>query len=127
MEFKVYKISYYLNAQHSFDNEKKNIHSHTFHISLYLEDCKEDEFIDFQDVERLINRYIDQYNGKYLNAISPFDHLIPTIENISSVFYEDLKVMMLEKGYDLIKIDISENPLRIYSISDRLYLGKAKT
>lgn len=123
MEFKAYKLSYYLNAQHSLDHLKSSIHSHTFYVSMYIEDITKKGLINFQNVEQIIKHYFNQYSGKYLNEITPFDQLRPTIENLGAVFYEDLKVLLAEQGHDLIQIDISENPLRVYSISDRLYLG----
>lgn len=124
MEFNAYKLSYYLNAQHSFDNQRCSMHSHTFVISLYLEDQRKNDFIDFHLADSLVNYYLGQFRGQYLNEIAPFDKMIPTIENLGSVFYEHLKDNLREYGYDLIQIDISENPIRVYSISDRLYLGR---
>lgn len=126
MEFKVYKLSYYLNAQHSFDYQKNNIHTHTFHICLYIEDLKKDDLINYRTVDQAINHFLKLYSGNYMNDISPFDRLLPSIENIGEVFYEELKLELIKLGLDLIKLEISENPLRIYSVSDRIYLGSKK-
>ena len=80
-------------------------------------------FLNFMELDAIVNEYIGQYEGEYLNDISPFDKLLPTIENMGEVFYEDLKECLINRNYDLIQLDISENLLRVYSISDRLYLG----
>lgn len=125
MEFKAYKLSYYLNAQHSMDL-KENAHGHTFCIGLYIEDLSKKGFLNFNQIEKIVNNRIGRFSGKYLNAEEPFTSLPPTIENMGSVFYEELKIILIEQGYDLIQLDICENPLRVYSISDRLYLGSKK-
>lgn len=125
MEYKAYKLSYYLNAQHSFNNKKGDIHSHTFSIRLYLGHLKTD-FINYSEVEGAINGYLNLFRGRYLNDITPFDQLLPTIENLGKEFYERLKVILEQFGFELIQLDICENPLRIFSISDRLYLGSHK-
>jgi 6-pyruvoyl tetrahydropterin synthase-like protein len=127
MEFKAYKLSYYLNAQHSMDNRKDKAHTHTFFISLYIEDLSKKGFVNFAEIADIVNCYIDRFSGKYLNEIPPFQELSPTIENMGSIFYENLKTTLCEHEYDLIKLDICENPLRIYSISDRIYLGTKTT
>lgn len=123
MEFKAYKLSYYLNAQHSMDNNIDNIHAHTFTITLYIDDLSRKGFIDFAGFNHIVNTYLGQYAGKYLNETDAFRTVSPTIENMGSEFYEHLKAQLLQENYDLIQIDICENPLRVYSISDRLYLG----
>lgn len=123
MEFKAYKLTYYLNAQHSMNYNRDNAHGHTFIISLYLDDLSKKEFLNFSQMDEMVNGLFGRYSGKYLNGEEPFTELTPTIENMGSVFYEHLKAVLSEQGYDLIQIDICENPLRVYSISDRLYLG----
>lgn len=123
MEFKAYKLTYYLNAQHSMDNRLESIHGHTFTITLYIDDISRKGFIDFVEVNGIINSYLGGFSGKYLNDTDTFRNVSPTIENMGSEFYEHLKTVLIKGKYDLIQIDICENPLRVYSISDRLYLG----
>lgn len=127
MEFKAYKLSYYLNAQHSMDNTNLNIHAHTFNICLLLEDIRKKGFINFEVISDIVNGYMGQFSGKHLNEMPEFIELLPTIENIGAIFYEELKLLLMDGEYDLIQIEISENPLRVYSISDRLYLGTKPT
>jgi 6-pyruvoyl tetrahydropterin synthase-like protein len=105
------------------DNRKDHAHTHTFFISLYIEDLSNEGFVNFAEIADIVNCYIDQFSGQYLNEIPPFQELSPTIENMGSIFYENLKTTLLKHEYDLIKLDICENPLRVYSISDRIYLG----
>ncbi len=123
MDFKAYKLSYYLNATHSMDRDLNNAHGHTFTITLYIHDLSKKGFLDFSGINNMFHPYLDQLSGKYLNDLDIFQELLPTIENIASVVYETLKKIMMNEEYDLIQIDICENPLRVYSISDRLYLG----
>ena len=127
MEFKAYKLSYYLNAQHSFDNNKESAHAHSFTITLWIDDLSRKGFCDFTQISDIVNSYFSQFSGKYLNEIKDFQTLSPTLENMALVFYEHLKEVLLYRRYDLIQLDICENPLRVYSISDRLYLGEKTT
>ena len=120
MEQKIYKVTYYLNAKHSFDYIEENIHSHTFNICLYIKELKEQEIINYYKVDTIVNQFFENYDGCNLNEIEPFTTRIPSIENIGGFFYEYFKIIFLEINIDLIQLDISENPLRIYSISDQL-------
>ncbi|TAH62765.1 MAG: hypothetical protein EWM47_13995 [Anaerolineaceae bacterium] len=123
MEYKAYKLLFYINAQHSIDNSLENAHLHTFSIGLHLEDKIDDRLIDFNQVSQLVNNYLEQYRGVFLNEMAAFKDLIPTIEHMGNLFYDELKLILTELSYDLIQLDISENPLQIYSVSDRLYFG----
>lgn len=123
MEFKIYKLSYYMNAQHSMDALKDTAHFHTFMISLFIENLDQTQLLSFSKMNQIMDTFLEKYSGNYLNELEEFRTLVPSIENIGEVFYEELKVILHKVQLDLIKLDISETPLRIYSISDRLYLG----
>lgn len=121
MEFKVYKLGYYLNARHSMDNSPENEHSHTFTIVLYIQDRNNEDLLDVRKINHVANSYLEQYKGESLNRRPAFKDKIPTIEHMGDLFYEDLRQMLSNHNYSLIQLDICENPLKIYSISDRLW------
>lgn len=118
--FEGYKLKYRLNAKHSFSNDPKNIHTHTFEISLFIESIDKDEQIAFYEMDKIVNEFLLSYQNQYLNDISPFDQLEPIIENMGDIFYEELKVILSKKNFNLIQLEISEIPLRVYLVSDRL-------
>lgn len=124
VEFKVHKYKYYLNAQHCLDYQKERAHAHTFTFTLFFGALSIDGFYKFEVVEDIMKQYFNQFKGKYMNEIPPFDQKSPSIEYIGEVFYEKLKILFLENNFNLIQLEISETPVRVYSISDRLFLGE---
>ena len=93
-----YKQKYYLNASHSFDYDRSKEHYHTFAITVYLEVLNEEKVTEFVNMEEFLLRYFESFKGKYLNECREFLELNPTIENIGDYFYEDLKVLLLDKN-----------------------------
>lgn len=114
-----YKYKYYLNAKHSFDNVIEHRHHHTFTITLYIrEELKELQL--FSSIDRLVREYLQDYERKYLNELPAFAQKIPTIENIGYLFFQGLGQILSKEQIALIKLEISENPLRVYSVSKEL-------
>lgn len=124
MEAKIHRLLYYCNARHSIDDSMENVHSHTFTIGLYIEDGTKDSLLDINKVNKIINNYLDQYRGILLNEKPAFQYTVPTIEHIGDFFYDELSPILSELSYNLIQLDISENPLKIYSVSERLFLSR---
>lgn len=121
--FEGYKLKYRLNSKHSLTSVEKNIHPHTFEISIYIEQIQTKELVAFSTIDTIIEHFLLSYQKQYLNSIPPFDRLEPTIENMGNVFYEELKVILCKEQFNLLQLEISENPLRLYLISDRLMFG----
>jgi 6-pyruvoyl tetrahydropterin synthase-like protein len=119
--FEGFKLKYRLNAKHSFSNDVKNIHPHTFEISLLFEQLQPEKRIAlYSSIDRIVENFLLRYQNQYLNDISPFNQLEPSIENMGDVFYEELKVIFYNEKLNLIQLEISETPLRVYLVSDRL-------
>lgn len=123
MGFRGYKYRFDLNAIHNIVNPDthvwQNVHSHTLIINLYLEKhCK--EFVLFDEIEQEIDTYFDQYDGKVLNEVAPFDYIVPTIEEMGKVFYENIKEIVERKNFSLIKLEISETPSRVFIVNEGL-------
>lgn len=102
------------------DVEKK--HSHTFQIVLYVGASEAGGQHLFGDMDQNVREYLSQYEGGYLNDMPPFSGRGTTIEDIGEVFYEDLKKRMKDKGFRLYQLEISENPLCVYIVSNRIML-----
>ncbi|PYG85019.1 6-pyruvoyl tetrahydropterin synthase-like protein [Ruminiclostridium sufflavum DSM 19573] len=118
--FEGYKLKYRLNAKHSLLSDTENIHPHTFEISLFIEQGSKYKQVSFNALDKIVKPFLFRYQNSYLNNIPPFNMLEPTIENMGETFYEELKTILNSKKFNLIQLEISETPLRVYLISDRL-------
>lgn len=119
---KYYKHKYYLNASHSYNGREENAHSHTFAITLCIEVMHESSFQSFYGIEKYLTEYFEHFSKQYLNEMAEFQDVNPTIENMGDYFYEELKASLSEKNMNLIQLEVCENPVRSYIISDRILL-----
>ena len=112
-----YRFKFYLNARHRviIDNNQSRIHPHTWEFVFHIKHgCN--NFIQFDIIEKEIEEYLDMFKGKYLNDIEPFDRIEPLMENIGEVIYRQIIGILQDKGWELEKLEISENPTRTYII-----------
>ena len=72
----------------------------------------------FNEVEKLIEDYLGQYQEKYMNDCAPFDTMNPTLENIAQFFMEDLQKNLNPINWVIFTMEISETPSRSYIISN---------
>lgn len=49
------------------------------------------KFVQFDAYEKAIDEYFNQYQNHLINEIEPFDHIIPTLENMSDYFVRAIK------------------------------------
>lgn len=114
MSFESYKYTFRLNASHSRLNTD-DTHSHTFEITLYIR--QSESFSAYHETEKRIGDYLGRYTGVLLNSVPPFDHINPTLENMGEEFSTALSEILTGVGYQLVRLTISENPQRIYSVN----------
>lgn len=114
---KEYRFKFYLNARHemSIDSKVNNVHPHTWEFNLYFKK-KCEEFIQFSVIEKELQFFLSIYEGHYLNEIPPFDMIEPSLESIGTVLYEQIKKIMSNNNWTLLKLEISENPSRTFII-----------
>lgn len=119
MKYSQYKYNFYLNASHSIfiNGNKGERHPHTWEISLYVVNYK-DTFMLFNEVEKIIEDYLGQYQEKYLNECPLFEMRNPTLENIAQCFMEELQKILNPLNWVIFTIEISETPSRSYIISN---------
>ncbi|HEX3026507.1 MAG TPA: 6-pyruvoyl-tetrahydropterin synthase-related protein [Clostridia bacterium] len=119
LPFVGYKLQFELNARHhNIKNADAAPHPHTFTISLYLKKTGE-EFVLYTDIETDITDWLQQYQGKDLDGTELFSDRDETLETIGERFYSVLKERVRPKGYELVRLDIYENPVRTYSVSEK--------
>ena len=78
-----------------------------------------DQFVEFRTFENLIEQYLDKYQNQILNTIEPFDIIVPTIENVTDHFNDELQELLRENGGELVSMEGSETPTRSYIVSHR--------
>lgn len=119
MQYSQYKYNFYLNASHAIyiNGKRGERHPHTWEISLYIVNNK-DTFMIFNDVEKLIEEYLGQYQEKYLNECDPFGSMNPTLENIAQCFMDELQKKLNTLNWVICTMEISETPSRSYIISN---------
>lgn len=118
LAFESYKYTFRMNASHANVTKAEGVHSHTFEICIYIRQFSED-FATYDSVETIILDYLNPYKGMLLNNISPFDVMPPVLENLGEVFFTDITLILHQNGFNLLKLEISESPQRIYSITEK--------
>ncbi|MCX7771626.1 MAG: 6-pyruvoyl-tetrahydropterin synthase-related protein, partial [Clostridia bacterium] len=117
MRTQEYRFKFYLNATHYVNlNTSSKVHPHTWEIVLFIRKTEEG-FVQFTQLEATLKKYLVLYEGKYLNAVHPFQAIEPTLENIGVVFFDSIKAILEPTGWELQRLEISENPSRTFIIS----------
>ncbi|MGN1083701.1 MAG: 6-pyruvoyl-tetrahydropterin synthase-related protein, partial [Lachnospiraceae bacterium] len=120
MSFKGYKLKAKLYAAHSnIAGNVENTHFHTFTIVLYLKDLNEDMDFFFH-TEKEINEWLAPYQNKELSNTELFRGKSTTLEAIGDTFYDEWVERAKALNFELIRLDIYENPIRTYSVSDKM-------
>lgn len=122
--YREYKFKFYLNANHFIiiDGKEGQRHPHTWEFMVDIL-MNNDEFVQFDAYEKAIDEYFNKYQNRVINEIAPFDHVIPTLENMSDYFIHDVRGIVKNLGGELIKMESSETPTRSYVISFEREIG----
>lgn len=112
-----YRFKFYLNAVHSIEINSimGQEHPHTWEIGIDTFKFKE-SFIMFSDIEKKIESFLAIYQDKNLNTLYPFNSINPTLENLAFFFTTRLEKILVENGWVLRKLEISETPTRTFII-----------
>ena len=118
MRYQQYKFKFYLNARHAIyqNGIMGQAHPHTWEMILHVV-RGQDKFVQFNDLERLVEKFMEPYQGKVLNEVAPFDVINPTLENCAHYFKDRLIEILNRVGWIFLMMEMSENPSRSYVIS----------
>ena len=118
MRYSQYKFKFYLNASHAIyiDGSMGERHPHTWEITIHVLKEKQ-EFIQFSNLEKKIENWMNNYQDKFLNEVPPFDMINPTMENCCDYFKDNLKEILQSEGWTLLNIEMSETPTRSYVVN----------
>ncbi len=112
-----YKYRFGLYAGHSNVNDcdDDNIHFHNFMITLYIHagNRTDDNF----GLEKIILDWLAPLQGQRLSKSDLFLGKQTTIEGIGNTLFDPLYELIQPLGYELVKLSIYDNPIRVYSVS----------
>lgn len=113
-----YKFKFYLNANHYIiiDGKEGEQHPHTWEFMVHIR-MNGQKFVQFDAYEKAIDEYFNQYQNHLINEIEPFDHIIPTLENMSDFFVRAIKKIVQNLDGELVRMESSETPTRSYVIN----------
>lgn len=118
--YREYRLKSYLNMNHYIiiNGKQGQTHPHTWEfVSTII--VAGDDFVEFRTFENLIEEFMEKYQNQILNAIEPFDVIVPTIENVTDQFNNELQKLLWENGGELVSLEGSETPTRSYIVSHR--------
>ena len=118
--YREYRLKSYLNMNHYIiiNGKQGQTHPHTWEFVITIV-VAGDQFVEFRKFEMLIEQYLEKYQNQILNTIEPFDVVVPTIENVTDQFNDDLRELLRENGGELVSLEGSETPTRSYIVSHR--------
>lgn len=114
-----YKLTFFLNAfQRVIINQSPTPKElHTYEINCYISSPR---LIEFTLMENCIKNELNKLNDKYLNSLSLFSNLNPTLENITRVLFNQLTNVLKSINCTLLKIAVSESPVRTFIITNQV-------
>lgn len=118
MRYSQFKFNFYLNASHAIyiDGNMGTPHPHTWEIVLHTIK-KQNNFVQFKEVEKAIENYLNKYQDKFINDFEPFTTLNPILENITKFLLDEFTALLEPLGWVIFSIEIGETPTRSYIIS----------
>lgn len=124
MPFSVYKLKFNVYAAHTnFADRAPKGHYHTFLLTLYLkvETEEYDAVKNLAVTEKQIDRWLDSFRNRDLRQTELFRDRDTSVETLGNVFFKELieYFNFHETQLELIRLDISDNPIRNYSVSKR--------
>lgn len=118
--YREYRLKSYLNMNHYIiiNGKQGQTHPHTWEfVSTII--VAGDDFVEFRIFENLIEQFLEKYQNQILNTIEPFDVIVPTIENVTDHFNDELQKLLRDNRGELVSLEGSETPTRSYIVSHR--------
>ncbi len=115
-----YRLKSYLNMNHyiTINGRQGQTHPHTWEFVTTIV-VAGDDFVEFRMFEDLIEQFLEKYQNQILNMMEPFDIIVPTIENVTDHFSEELQRLLRKHRGELVSLEGSETPTRSYIVSHR--------
>ena len=116
--YKQYKFKFYLNMNHFIiiGDKPGEVHPHTWEIIVSVISAQS-EMTPCVTIERRMEEIMGQYQDKLLNDCQPFDKIVPTVENAARYFFRLIQDSIIQEGWILMMLEVSETPTRSYIIN----------
>lgn len=116
--YRQYKFKFYLNMNHYIiiDDKPGEVHPHTWEIIISVISAQND-MTPFANIERKMDEIMEKYQDKLLNECKPFDSVVPTVENAAKYFFRLIQDNIIQEGWILMMLEVSETPTRSYIIN----------
>ncbi|MDE7017986.1 MAG: 6-carboxytetrahydropterin synthase [Lachnospiraceae bacterium] len=116
--YRQYKFKFYLNMNHFIimNDKPGEVHPHTWEIIISVIAAQSD-MTPFANIERKMDEIMEQYQDKLLNDCKPFDKVVPTVENAAKYFFRLIQDNIIQEGWILMMLEVSETPTRSYIIN----------
>lgn len=113
-----YQIKLYLNMWHfvTRDGVEGQRHHHTWEFTLSLQAPRSMNY-RFDDLKKPFECFLDIYEDKVLNELNPFDHVMPTLENVTDYFATNMAALASKMDCRLTRVSASESPVKTYIVS----------
>jgi 6-pyruvoyltetrahydropterin/6-carboxytetrahydropterin synthase len=113
----IYQFITYLNASHAirWKSGTGQEHPHTYEIN-YQFQLRGNKIIRFDQIESQIAAILNPLNGSFLNETPPFDHINPTLENLTDYLCDQFAEQLKPLNCVLKSIQVSESPTRAFRI-----------
>ena len=76
-----------------YPGECSRMHGHNWRVEVEVETRTLDQLgmgVDFKVIKRTTKETVAQLDHRYLNDVTPFDHMNPTAENVAAYLYRGL-------------------------------------
>ncbi len=112
-----YKFKFYLNISHyiTVNGTDGQVHPHTWEFTVHIKKMTT-EFLQFNVFEKAIEEYLSKYQNSLINAMEPFNRIVPTLEHVTEYFGDQFSAIIHDIGGELLWIESSETPTRSYLI-----------
>jgi 6-pyruvoyltetrahydropterin/6-carboxytetrahydropterin synthase len=90
----------------------ENLHGHNWNVEVTIRGGKlnpQGMIIDFDELKKVINSVLEEYDHKYLNELPDFRRLNPTTENISFLISGKIQKKLKAKRVKVIKVCVWES------------------
>ncbi len=114
-----YKLSTFINASHAvrWPDEMEAEHRHTWELILNIRPFIAGKLLKIDDIEEVIEASLQTFSGRFLNDMSRFDNVNPTLENFTEILFDDLTQALSGISMQLVELSVGNSPTRFYHIT----------
>lgn len=98
-------------------DEMEAEHRHTWELILNIRPITAGKLLKIDDIEEVIEASLQTFSGRFLNDMSRFDNVNPTLENFTEILFDDLTQALSGISMQLVELSVGNSPTRFYHIT----------